>query len=258
MKKRRFNPAFESFEDRLALSTLTIVNDSTKSVYLQLVRHIPATSGQLNDGTSFEAPTPAYTEWTGSYRIAPGSVQNFGPGDSTPYVRLSKGGSSYFKLNGSGIHYYGARYATLATGYDLRETDGSATLGVTLGKKYYGSYSASSLHYVGVSTFTGFYSVPNDETITIQGPNKISGSESFSFADYCGNTDTQSVDHTFAAPHGATVTSFTTNITSSRGNAVYFYKNGNSLVENGFISGGGLFSYGGSYVGTVQVNYSYP
>ena len=72
MKKRRFNPAFESFEDRLALSTLTIVNDSTKGVYLQLVRHIPATSGQLNDGTSFEAPTPAYTEWTGSYRIALG------------------------------------------------------------------------------------------------------------------------------------------------------------------------------------------
>jgi hypothetical protein len=257
MKRARFNPAFESVEDRLVPSTLTIVNDSTKTVFLELVTHVPSSSGQLSDGTSFGAPTPAYTEWSGSKRIAPGTVQNFNPGDSTPYVRLTHGGTSYMPLSGSGVHYYGARYVTLTKGYDLRRIDGASKLSVTLGNFSYGSVSPGSLQLFGITAINGFYTVPNDETITVRGPNKISGSETFAFEDHCENTETKSIHRTFSAPHGSTITNFTVHPSSTRGDAVCFYKSGNTLVENGFITGGGLFGGGGSYAGTVDVTYSY-
>jgi hypothetical protein len=259
MNKRTFRPVAEDVEDRLALSTLTVVNDTTRAVYVQLVRHHPATSGMLGDGTSLGPREPGYTEWIGYYKIQPGRAADFDPGDSRPDLRVSlAGGTKYYALSGSGIGRDGNRYAHPRSAYRLQRSDVSSNINVTINNYNYGLQTAVSLKSFGVTTQGGFYTVPNDETVTIHGPNKITGTQTFSFADYCGNLDEKSILHTFYTPHGTTITGYRTNITSNRGDNISFYKVGNSLAESGSISGGGLFSYGGSYVGTVQVTYAYP
>jgi hypothetical protein len=247
MRTRSFKPAAETLEDRLAPGTLTVVNDTTKLIYVQIVRH----------HTASDLTESSYTEWTGSYTIKPGTARDFNPGDSRPSVRVSTGGSRYYTLGGSGISLDSPRYIYLNDGYRFTRQDGHSDLNVTIGNHNYGSRSTSSLRSLGVTTMTGFYAMPNDETITINGPNKITGSMTFSFQDYSGNLETKHIQHVFSTPHGTTITSFNIHPTSSRGDHVSFYKFGNELVESGSISGGGPFSSGGSYVGTVQVTYAY-
>ena len=86
-KTTRIQPVVDALEARLSLGTFTLVNKSASTVYVQFVRHDPAVSGQLGDGTSFNAPTPAATELNGSYSVKPGAIGSFGSGDSTFVAR---------------------------------------------------------------------------------------------------------------------------------------------------------------------------
>jgi hypothetical protein len=154
MKKPRFKPAVEVMEARLTLSTITVVNDSTKTINVQYVRHIPPSSGMLSDGTSLGPPEPGYTEWAGSIKVLPGTVQNFSPGDSRPDFRISTGGSQYYTF--PGLPLDGKRYIDLNAGYDLTRPDGSTNLNVTINKRPLGSKTPSQLGSLGVTTMTDF------------------------------------------------------------------------------------------------------
>lgn len=257
MKTSRFKAALEVLEDRLAPGAIYVANHGTKPLYVQLVRHHPEVSGILSDGTSIGAPEPAYTEWSGSYKILPGRYASFSSGDGRPDVRVSTGGSQYFRFSGSSVKLDGPRYTYFKSGYDLKRDDGSSRYTAKLNNHTYGSVTASRLGTLGVFTASGFYTIPNNFALRINGPNKVTGTQTFSFSDHCGNRSTKDIDRVFKTPPGTMITSYQTHVSSARGDAVYFSKDGNTLHEKGFISGGGLFSYGGSYVGTVTVHFSF-
>ena len=264
-KTVRIRPVLDALEGRIVPGTLTVVNKSTGTIDVQIVRHIPATSGQLGDGTSFNAPTPAYTESTGYFLVKPGSVLTLNSGDSTPYARITRPGGSVVGFTGSGISKAPSQYAVTNYAYDIKRTDGSSSASVVIRGHSYGSIAFSSLGgsagtSIGVRGTGGFYRFNNNQELTISGPRQVTGTSTQSFADYCGNTSSNyPLLHFFRPPAGAHITSYTTNVTSARGDNVHFSlaRDGSVLTESGTISGGGLFSYGGSYVGTVSLKYAY-
>jgi hypothetical protein len=258
MRNNAIRPAVDHMEDRIALSTMTIVNHSTKAIFVQLYRHIPGSSGMLGDGTSIGPAEPGYSQWIGFYKINPGAARDFGSGDGNPEVRLAyQGSNSFIGLKGPDILRQTSRYSTSSSAYEFRRTDGSTNLNVTVGGHNYGLRSAGSLSSLGIKSTSGFYRTSSDLTISIKGPKSITGTQTFSFADYTSPTGEKSIQHVFYTPHGTNVTGYSVSLASNRGDNISFYKIGNTLVEAGSISGGGLFQYGGSYVGTVKVSYAY-
>jgi hypothetical protein len=259
MKRKPANcrPTVEVLEDRLVPGTFTLVNDSNSAVYVELIRHMPA-STPLGEG-----PEPGYLESMGSYKVAAGTVGNFDTGDEGVLVRV-QGPNGAYSMSGPGISYAGPQNVTLQTSYDFKVDDGSQYAQVSVGGINYGTRALTDLfgsfgRSHGIGLVDGFYSFPNDYTATIHGPLTVTGSQTFPFADYCGSTDSKWVDHLFYAPHGAHINSYTVSLSSNRGDNMHFVQDpqGRYLHEYGSISGGGLFQYGGSYVGSATIHYAY-
>ena len=157
-----------------------------------------------------------------------------------------------------------SQYTDFTRSYDIKLVDGSSVVSVVVGGHNYGALPYSSLggsqgQSLGIKLTGGYYRYANNQELTIQGPRQVTGTSTQQFDDHCGNTDSQSVFNVFKPPTGAHVTSFSTNVLSDRGDSVNFTlaRGATSVVETGTISGGGLFGGGGSYVGTITLQYAY-
>jgi hypothetical protein len=248
----RARPAVEALEERWNPGTFTLVNSSTQTVYVELIRHMPATTSHLG-----------YMEDAGSYTVAPGTARDFDSGDQGVLVRTQGPGGAY-TMRGPGISYAGKQLATLQTGYDFTVGDGSRYAQVSIGGTNYGLRTVADLagsfgRAHGVSLVDGFYSFPNDYTAVVHGPRAVTGSLTIPFNDHCGSTDSKWIDHVYSPPHGARVVSYRVNLSSNRGDNMHFVlqPGGGWVHQYGSISGGGLFQYGGSYVGTITIQYEY-
>lgn len=261
MKAPSFKPTLESLESRLTPGTFTLVNKSTSTVSLEIVRHLPA-----DDGTVFNVGTSGIQS-TGSFRIGPGQVMDFDSGDQGLLIRVQPVHGAPYRLSGPGISpLRGASVlGTLRTGYDIRNIDGADFTYLNVGGRV--SQAPRSAPFnpsrFGLQHLSGFYEFPNDYTATIHGRRDltITGSMSFPFSDIVGNTTyNYPVGHVFKAPHGAYITSFNPQVSSNFGRdniSFSLSSDRHTVFENGTISGSGLYSGGASYTGTLTINYAY-